>query len=214
MESFEEILKKAKPMTYGSRDDNERRLDNDIRKCLIYQEGPSPEIESVKPLVNDFKRDYFTESEAYYNSVSLRYEGMIIYQQGGHFVRHLDNEYISQTINGGRKIGTLILILKEHQYSGGNLIIYNQDKDYKSECDKYFHIIIPIDAEHEVTEVTKGYRVVLKYHILANNKEHGSRFFLMPTYDVGNGDRGPTCSELRRRSGIELEKKSDPYLRD
>ena len=165
---LDDILEHAEPMTYGI-DDGERILDTNVRHCLENTKYKPEEyfLDYVTPLLERFKTDLG-------KPIDVRFGSVLVYPEGGHFDRHLDTQRY-------RMVGTLILTSKEHSYEGGELIVYN-DLDYTSECDLFKHTIIPIDAEHEVKEVTKGHRVILKYHI-----------FLKPGYRrnrTGLRDRG------------------------
>lgn len=92
---------------------------------------------------------------------------LLLYKSGGHFKKHRDTE------KDEKMFATLILQLPSI-HTGGDLIVYNPDKttfkhDFGKLTNKSAYEIHYAahyaDAEHEITEITSGYRLALVYSI-------------------------------------------------
>ena len=93
---------------------------------------------------------------------------LLLYKTGGHFKKHRDTE------KEKRMFGTLVIQLPS-VYSGGNLVVYNNRDSSKRAFDfgqKSGEAPFTIqyaahyaDLEHELLQVTSGYRLVLTYSL-------------------------------------------------
>jgi hypothetical protein len=97
---------------------------------------------------------------------------MLIYKTGGHFLKHRDTE------KEKNMFATLVLQLPSI-YTGGNLVVYHGtdgskkcidfgQKQGKSQFSIYFAAHYA-DLEHELLEITSGYRVALVYSLCWKN---------------------------------------------
>lgn len=93
---------------------------------------------------------------------------MLVYEKGGHFLKHRDTE------KEKNMFGTLI-IQPPSTHTGGELVVYeNNDRsqrvvDFGQQSDKSkscVHFAAHYaDLEHELREVTSGYRLALVYSL-------------------------------------------------
>ena len=91
---------------------------------------------------------------------------LLIYEKGGHFLPHTDTEKIPGMF------GTLIISLPS-KHSGGSLLIRHNGEevkvDFTSHKYDFQHAALFANCEHEVTEVTDGYRICLAYNLALRN---------------------------------------------
>ncbi|KAF1810779.1 hypothetical protein P152DRAFT_460069 [Eremomyces bilateralis CBS 781.70] len=92
---------------------------------------------------------------------------MLIYEKGAHFKAHTDTEKIPGML------GTLVISLPS-PHKGGDVILKhgNEKKTYSSSKHLQSFACWYSDAEHEVCEVTSGYRWVLTYNLAVKNGLH------------------------------------------
>lgn len=89
---------------------------------------------------------------------------LLLYKSGGHFLKHRDTE------KEKNMFATLIICLP-CEYTGGQLVVYSNDGNFKRVIDfentKYSinYAAHYADLEHELLEVKSGYRLVLTYSI-------------------------------------------------
>ena len=99
---------------------------------------------------------------------------MLIYKEGGHFLKHRDTEKEKQMF------ATLIIQLPS-VHKGGELVVYENNgrskkvidfgqKENKNEFSMYFAAHYA-DLEHELLEVKSGYRLALVYSLCWVNGE-------------------------------------------
>ena len=132
LEKIKEIAEQSKYFVY---DNNNYVTDEDIRK--------SKEIRDIS-ISNS---DIFDKNLYYHN---IRLQKLIIYEEGGHFSKHIDRK-ISDNM-----IGTIVVSLNDN-YTGGELIVENE----KYELDKLSGVFIGLNMYHEVKPVTSGCRIIL-----------------------------------------------------
>ena len=99
-------------------------------------------------------------------SVEIKLYKMLIYEKGGHFLKHRDTE----KENG--MFATLVLQLPSI-HEGGELVVYNGDErkvyDFGQSTGNAPYLIHYAadyaDLEHELLEVKSGYRTALVYSL-------------------------------------------------
>ncbi|KAE9179052.1 hypothetical protein PF005_g23834 [Phytophthora fragariae] len=111
---------------------------------------------------------------------------MLIYGEGGHFVKHQDTE------KEDGMIATLVVQLPS-SHEGGDLVVYRGGKErYRHDFGKAegtaaflpHYAVHYADAQHSLEEVTKGYRLALVYSIcLPASMRHLEKDSNSPTSD-------------------------------
>ena len=89
---------------------------------------------------------------------------IIKYEKGSYFKKHIDGNSKSE-----RTLTIMIQLSDAHEYDGGELVTYSNDKP--TICSKELGNVILIDSTkpHEVLEITKGTRYSLVIWLYAEN---------------------------------------------
>lgn len=91
---------------------------------------------------------------------------LLVYEEHGHFVKHRDTE------KEEGMFGTMIVQLPvEGGYEGGSLVVSHEGEEevvvFQEESHKQAYVVtFYADCEHELKEVTKGYRVALAVNLV------------------------------------------------
>ncbi|KAE9272669.1 hypothetical protein PF008_g30045, partial [Phytophthora fragariae] len=165
-EQAEKLIAKCEKSPFGHNYDT--KMDENIRKS--WQLAPD-QVEITNTLWVPGLQE-LTQNIARrlgYESVPLQCSlyKMLIYGEGGHFVKHQDTE------KEDGMIATLVVQLPSI-HEGGDLVVYRGGKErYRHDFGKaegtaaFFphYAVHYADAQHSLEEVTKGYRLALVYSI-------------------------------------------------
>ncbi|KAI9983692.1 hypothetical protein PInf_007759 [Phytophthora infestans] len=212
-EHAEKLIAKCAKSPFGHNMDT--KMDESVRKS--WQLEPD-QVELTNPLWQ-IGMEKLTETIATrmgYKGVSLHcvlYK-LLVYGEGGHFLKHQDTE------KEDGMIATLV-VQPPSTHEGGDLIVYrNGQVEHRHDFGKadataaYFphYAVHYSDAEHALEQVTKGYRLALVYSIcLPESKYHLKRDQNMTMSDelanVING-MGPEDDSFALLLSHEYTKKS------
>ncbi len=119
---------------------------------------------TLKKIVKSVQKDLGLEDV----KIEAKLYKLLIYQAGDFFLKHKDSE------KEKGMFGTLVLNLPS-QHEGGDLIIEFENKSHTINfSDENFDIgyaAFYTDCDHEVVQVTKGYRLNLVYNLIKKNQE-------------------------------------------
>jgi hypothetical protein len=163
----DELIKLAQPAPFGK--GTETLLDNHVRQAwqvdtarfLVDERWVN---EALPKLVADVTQEFGIDPPC---RVEAHLYKMLLYEEGGHFLRHKDTE------KEEGMFGTLLVQLPaEHQ--GGELIVEHLQwkKQFafdKESAEKSFFSAFYADCDHILLPITSGYRLVLAYNLVCVN---------------------------------------------
>jgi len=109
-------------------------------------------------------------------SVSAEFYKLVVYGEGGHFVKHCD------TLRSANHVGTLLIGLPtEDGFEGGELVVDRLEDEPLKLSAKHWnrddlsssYVAFFTDSEHELCPITEGYRLTMMYHIIAEFDSKG-----------------------------------------
>jgi len=138
-------------------------------------------------------------------SVSAEFYKLVVYGVGGHFVKHRD------TLRSANHVGTLLIGLPtEDGFEGGELVVDQPTgepfrmsaEDWNFDDMSSSYVAFFTDAEHELRPITKGYRLTMMYHIMAE--------FEPKSQDVKEEESPEDCEEKESDNEEKTEGKGVP----
>jgi len=176
----EELIKLCDKSPYGDLKTQTTIFDDKVRKAY---EISGDKIELTNKLIQKLENIKYQISCNLFNYKKIHFElnKLNVYSEGCHFSTHVDTPKENM-------IGTLVVVLPDYKYEGGELEI---DCNSNDKINKNGWIAFYADLPHRIMPVTKGYRVSLTFYIMKSDEDEEYNTFdkqEMPKDIIESGD--------------------------
>jgi hypothetical protein len=156
--SAEPFVRYLKVSPFGDLHTGTTTVDKSVRDA---REITSADAKCIIDASDDDSKELFeTLFPVFGTGITLEFDKINVYREGGHFTSHVD------TPSPG-VVGSLVVVLEHSEFTGGELVIRHagQETVFTGQSDNF--VAFYASCEHEVRPVTSGTRVSLAFKIKA-----------------------------------------------